>query len=209
MDLHEILKTSYADRDKQKNALSKYGFKYDSILSNSDNAVFYNPNERKLLHTIAGTKRLSDVGVDAYLAVGKLKDTNRYKDSHRILREAKKKYGVDNATVAGTSLGGAIAGYVSSGNDKVYTLNKGATIGQKVRSNEQAYRTSGDIISLANANSKHMKTLNNENGNLMNNIKKSVAIGTATHPLVGVAHGIRQALRAHSTDSIRNSNIRI
>jgi hypothetical protein len=34
---------------------------------------------------------------------------------------------------------------------------------QKVRNNETHYRTSGDIVSLLNANSKHTKTLKNEN----------------------------------------------
>ena len=209
MDLHEILKTSYANKDKQKKALSKHGYKFDSILSNHNQQIYYNPNDKKILNLVAGTHNLSDVGTDAYLAVGKLKDTNRYKEADRILKEAKKKYQPSKTIVAGQSLGGAIAGYISSGNDEVYTLNKGATIGQKVRANEHAYRTSGDLISLANANSKHMKTLENENGGIVDNIKKSVAVGGATHPFVGVAYGIRNALNAHSTESIRNSGIKI
>lgn len=209
MDLHSVLKVSYADKEKQKKELSKYGYLYDSMLSNTDNAVFYNPKDKRLLQTVAGTHRIGDIGTDLYLAVGKLKDTDRYKDSHRILREAKQKYGVDSATVAGSSLGGAIAGYISSKNDKVYTLNKGATIGQKVRGNEEAYRTAGDVISLANANSTHMKTLDNPDGNIMDNIKRSAIVGGVSNPLVGIAYGIRGALQAHSTDSIRNSGIKI
>jgi hypothetical protein len=56
-----------------------------------------------------------------------------------------------------------IAGYIASKDDRILTLDKGATIGQKVRNNETHYRTSGDIVSLLNANSKHTKTLKNEN----------------------------------------------
>jgi hypothetical protein len=38
-------------------------------------------------------------------------------------------------------------------------LDKGATIGQKTRANESAYRSSGDLVSGTNANSKRMTTL--------------------------------------------------
>ena len=90
-----------------------------------------------------------------YLVMGKLKDTSRYKEAGKTLDNAKHKYGVDSATVTGHSLGGAIAQYMRSKNDKVYSLDKGATIGQKTRTNESAYRSSGDLVSGMNANSKH------------------------------------------------------
>lgn len=209
MDLHKILKNSYSDRDKQKTALSKYGYKFDSMLSNSNQQIYYNPREKKLLNTVTGTHNARDWGTDAYLAMGKLKDTNRYKEADRTLKEAKKKYNVNSATVAGSSLGGAIAGYIGSKNDQVLTLNKGATIGAKVRGNEQAYRTAGDVVSIANIGSKHMTTLPNKNGGIIDNIKNSVAIGSEVHPFIGAVHGIRTALQAHSIDSIRGSGIRV
>lgn len=187
MNVYDVLKNSYADQEKQKSALSRYGYKYDSMLSNRDNAIYYNPTENKLLHTVAGTHRIADIGTDAYLAIGKLKDTGRYKDSHNLLLEAKHKYQPAKTVVAGTSLGGAIAGYIASGNDEVYTLNKGATIGQKVRANEHAYRTDGDVVSILDENSKHMKTLPNHN--------KS----TGFLPL--------DTLKAHSVENLKNENI--
>jgi hypothetical protein len=58
-----------------------------------------------------------DVGTDMYLAMGKLKDTSRYKEAGKTLDNAKHKYGVDSATVTGHSLGGAIAQYMNSKND--------------------------------------------------------------------------------------------
>jgi hypothetical protein len=61
------------------------------------------------------------------------------------------------------SLGGFIAGNISSKNDKVYTLDKASTIGQRVKKGEKALRTSGDVVSLLNYNSKHMNTLKNNN----------------------------------------------
>ena len=77
--------------------------------------------------------------------------------------------------------------YIADKNDKVYTLNKGATIGQITRSNENAYRTSGDIVSALNANSTRMKTLNNYNK------------PTGFIPL--------DILKAHNVENIKDNNI--
>lgn len=167
IDLYDALKSSYGDK-KSKEQLSNAGYKYDSMLSNHNQQVWYNPNDKKLLYNVAGTHNLKDVGTDLYLAFGKLKDTNRYKEADRTLEEAKKKYGVDNAIISGHSLGGAVSQYIAGKNDKVYTLDKGATIGQKTRSNETALRTSGDAVSLMNANSKRMKTYDNTGWGMLN-----------------------------------------
>jgi hypothetical protein len=43
----------------------------------------------------------------------------------------------------------------------VTTLDKGTTLFQPTRSNEKSYRTSGDIVSIANANSTRTTTLKN------------------------------------------------
>jgi hypothetical protein len=123
-------------------------------LSSHNHQVYYN-NKNK--------HNLSDAITDGYLAAGKLKDTTRYKESHKILRVAKEKYKPINTTVSGHSLGGSIAGYIASKGDKVFTLGEGATLFQPVKKNENAYRTSSDLVSLLNANSKHMKTLKNNN----------------------------------------------
>ena len=163
IDLHEALKYSYADKSKQMTAFKKQGYNYDSMLSNHNQQVYYNPNEKNLIVNVAGTHNLRDVGTDVYLAAGKLKNTNRYKEANKIFKQAKQKYGPTNTKVFGNSLGGTIAGYIAGKNDKVYTHNKGATIGQKIRSNETHFRTKGDLVSLLNANSARTKNLSNPN----------------------------------------------
>jgi hypothetical protein len=155
INLHTALKSLYGDK-KARQDLTNSGYKYDSMLS-SNQQVWYHPDERKLLVNVAGTHNLRDGGTDMYLAMGKLKDTSRYKTRENI-RQCQT-VGVDSATVTGHSLGGAIAQYMSSKNDKEYTLDKGATIGQKTRTNESVYRSSGDLVSGMNANSKRMTTL--------------------------------------------------
>jgi fermentation-respiration switch protein FrsA (DUF1100 family) len=173
--------------------LGKYGYQRDDDLSNHNQQVYYNPIQHKILYDIAGTHNLSDVGTDLYLAAGHLKDTNRYKEADSTLQKAKSKYGVSEATVTGHSLGGSIAGYVANKQDKVITLDKGATIGQPIRSNEKAYRTSGDAVSLLNAGSRGMTTLPNPN--------KSIRTGNAILDIAG------NILNAHNVSNIKNSSI--
>lgn len=158
--LYDVLKAGY---DKtRRNDLNKYGYNYDSMLSNSNQQVYFNPNENKLLVNVAGTHNLQDVGTDIYLAFGDLKSTNRYKQARDTLNKAKEKYGVDSATVTGDSLGGAVSQYIAGKNDKAITYNKGSTIGQKTRGNESAYRIEGDVVSLLSSNAKRSKTLDNK-----------------------------------------------
>ena len=189
MDLHKVLKNSYASRKKQKKAFLKDGYRYDKFLSNDNEQVYYNPNNKKLSMSVAGTHNLSDFGTDIWLAGGLLKNTSRYKEAESTLKRAKQKYDVKNATLAAHSLGGAISQYIASKGDQVYTLDKGATIGQKTRSNEKAYRTSGDLISILNANSTRMKTLKN--------------------PQIRTGNVIKDAYNAHNVDNIKNENIMI
>ena len=192
-DLYTALKASYADVATQKTSLGKYGYQRDDSLSNDNEQVYYNPIHKKILYDIAGTHNISDVGTDLYLATGHLKDTNRYKEADSTLQKAKSKYGVNEATITGHSLGGSIAGYVANKQDKVITLDKGATFGQPIRSNETAYRSSGDAVSLLNAGTKKMTTLPNPN--------RSIHTG---NPFLDVAGNI---LNAHNVSNIKNSSI--
>ena len=195
MDLHKVIKNSYAKKKDQKKAFTDKGYVYDEKLSNKNNAIYYNPETKKVLHSVKGTDptNIKDLYTDAMLSMGMLKKTDRYKDSHKKLREAKAKYGTDTADILGHSLGASVSSYVGDKNkDKVYTLDKGATFGQKSRSNEKAYRTKGDMVSILNKNSKNMTTLKNPN-------KKS--------RFGGIIGGAINALKAHDTDNIKGSGI--
>lgn len=163
LSLHKVLKNSYDTKNKQKNAFKNDGFVYDSDLSNHEHQVYYNPKEKKMLYSVKGTNLFSpkDIGTDIYLASGHLKDTSRFIEEKNNLEKAKKRYNPTNTTIAGHSLGATLSQYIAGKNDKVFTLDKGATIGQKTRSNETAYRTQGDAVSALNVNSKRMTTLKN------------------------------------------------
>lgn len=206
LNLHTVLKNSYTDPKLAKKSMRESGYYLDKKLSNGNQQTYYNPTEKKLLLSVAGTHNLSDWGTDAYLAMGKLKDTNRYKEADETLKKAKLKYAPTSTTVAGHSLGGAIASNIASkaGGDKAVTLDAGYTIGQKTRSNTSAFRTSGDAVSALGANAKRMTTINRP----IADAHKYAIAGGSRFGLLGAGIGaIADAFTAHDVDNIKNKKI--
>ena len=194
MSLYQILKNSYDTKSNQKSALTKYGYNYDSQLSNKNNQIYFNPSTNDLLMSVKGTDPTSaqDIYTDIALTFGALKNTSRYKDSYKKWKAAKQKYNVASGTLVGQSLGGIIIKYISSSNDKVITLDSASIIGMKDRPNAISYRTSGDLVRLSDANKYNTTTLNKE--------KYGVS------DLFG---NIGQALSSHEVDQIKNSGINV
>ena len=93
------------------------------------------------------------------------------------------------SSAIGHSLGGTIANYITSGNDKSVGLDAGYTVGQTARDNSKQYRSSGDIVSALGANQRNMSTLRSPN------IRAGV--------------GLIDALRSHNVDNIKNEGIMI
>lgn len=191
LKLHKVLKLSYDNNEQHQQKMKKNGYAYDSMLSSKNEKVYYNPTQNKLLVSVAGTDKFSprDIITDVYLGLGKLQDTSRYKHAHQTILDAKKKYNVQNATLAGHSLGGSIVSYAGSNGDTIYSLDKGATIGTKTRSRERAYRSAGDAVSALAANAKNMTTLGSNNY-----LKDGVVMG---------------ALKAHNVSNIKQNKIYI
>jgi hypothetical protein len=185
LNLHDVLKNSYADQKSQSQFGKDKGYVYDKELSSHNQQVYYHPEQKKLVMSITGTHNASDALTDARLMAGGLKNTQRYKDAKDILNKAKSKYGVDSATIASHSLGGSITSAIGSSKDKLYTLDKGQTLGNTTRANEQAFRSAGDIVSLAGAGS-GIKTIG----------KGNVITG-----------GIKGALSSHNVSNIKNAGI--
>jgi hypothetical protein len=213
--LHTAIKASYGYKDAMKN-LNKKGYVLDKDLSNHNEQVYYKHKKgggKKLLYTVAGTHNLSDVGTDVALAVGKLKNTKRYKEADEILQKAKAKHRVNKATIAAHSLGGSIAGYIAGNDDDVYSYNKGATIGQPIKHNESAYRYSGDLVSILNKNTNNMNTLykseNERYHDLLNNTLSRSHSGYLMGPFRGLINAPISAYKAHDVDRIKSQEIYI
>ena len=156
VSLHNVLKNSY----KSKPVRNMNGYELDKSLSNHNQQVYYNANEKKLLMAVAGTHNLRDIGVVFMLGIGKLKNTSRYKEAKSTIDKAKNKYNPMKTVLAGHSLGNSIANYIGSKDNQIIGLNGGYTIGQKTRANTTNYRTGGDLVSVLGAGQKHVKTIN-------------------------------------------------
>jgi hypothetical protein len=191
VNLAKVIKVGYKPQKKQKKVMKKYGYKLDKSLSNDNEQVYYNPNQNKLLYNVAGTHNLKDVGTDVYLALGGLKNTNRYKEADETLKKAKAKYGVNNATITSHSLGGSIAQGIAKPDDQEYSLNAGYTIGQKTKgANQHNYRTQGDVVSF-------LKTIGQKDN-------KSILGSFATGGILGVATNL---LKSHKPETIKKEHI--
>ena len=145
--LYDVLKAFYDDNKKTQ--LKQYGFDFQSQYSSGKLQTLFNPDDKILIFSVRGTdpRSLTDLQTDISLGLGRLKQTKRYKDADAMLKKAKAGLTPKKTVVTGFRLGGAIASGIASSSDKVYTFNRGATIGSKVRDNETSYRVNGDLVS--------------------------------------------------------------
>lgn len=135
--------------------------------------------------------------------LGGFKDTDRYKQADETLKAAKAKYNPADVSITGHSLGGRIVQDIAKKGDKVYALDAGQTLGQKVKGgdNRQIYRTSGDVVSLASAWNPHVQTLTNPHTS-----KILPALFTKNPTAIGVGAAI-DAYNAHNIENIKGSDI--
>jgi hypothetical protein len=133
--------------------------------------------------------------------VGGFKDTTRYKEADETLKKAKAKYNPAETAITGHSLGGRIVQDIAKKSDKVFALDPGQTIGQKVKGNQNVYRSAGDIVSLASAGSKNLKTLPNPH---VRTIIPALIKGDPKQ--IGIAAAI-DSYHAHDIGNIKDSDI--
>ena len=155
--LYDVLDNGYKHKKQKQKQLGNYIL--DESLSNHNHQTYYDPNNNKLLFNVTGTHNAKDWLTNLKLATGiAYKESDRYKQSHKALRDAKQKYNSQNAVIVGHSQGGATAQNISSKGDRVLTLDKATTIGGKSRENSKNYRTNGDVVSLL-ASTRHLSLI--------------------------------------------------
>ena len=157
---YDVLSNVYKNGYKNKKI---DGFELDPTLSNENNQLYVNKKDKKIIYNTTGTHNLKDWKTNMYLGIGKLKDTKRYMDAHKGIRDAKTKYSGYNSILTGDSLGGAITRGISSKGDRVISYNSASTIGEKTKPREQNIRVAGDSVSALQSKAKHMTTLENKN----------------------------------------------
>jgi hypothetical protein len=158
MSVWAAIKQGYGNK-RARNELSKAGYREDLNLHSDNQQVYYNPSKRQTIVNIAGTHNAKDWVTDAYLSVGLLKKTTRYKQAKDTLEKARAAHPEASITVTGHSLGGGIASSIATGSDTIVTLDKASSWNQKIRPNETSYRASGDVVSTFNANQSNVITI--------------------------------------------------
>ena len=70
--LYDALRVGYLPTEKQQGReMQKFGYMIDNKLSNDNQQVYFNPESKKLLYNVTGSKSLTDwVNADAKLALG-------------------------------------------------------------------------------------------------------------------------------------------
>lgn len=158
-NLYTVLNNGYLSNPDDMEPIP--GYTYDRKLSSHNQQVYYNPSSNHLIFNVTGTHNMRDLVTDYFLGLGELKQTWRLQEANNVLSTARKTYHPSSVTLTGHSLGGSIASYIGDPQDKIITLNKGATLFDGVQPNEIAYRTEWDVPSLLLAGNQHVITLKN------------------------------------------------
>jgi hypothetical protein len=155
LPLQKGLDISYqSNLEKTQKELQPYGYQLDPSLSSKENKVFYNPYSNKMVMSVAGTNPFSprDIGTDLYLAFAGstgLKQTQRYKESQNILKQAREKYPKSKKVLIGHSLGSSVISGIANSNEKVLGFGTGSGLfTPKPAVQENRYRTFWDPLSL-------------------------------------------------------------
>ena len=134
-------------------------FKVDEHLSGRRVKVYNNPLTNQTIVSHRGTASLKDWGTDGLMAVG-IENTNRFKHSKKIQKEAEKKYGKDNISTVGHSLGARLSEKYGDNSKEIITLNKPTTLrtaGKRISNKQTDIRSSRDVVSLLHGTGKKNK----------------------------------------------------
>lgn len=89
------------------------GWQKDIDLSNENRAVYHKQGKAKVVFRGTNPKNLRDLGTDALIGLGLQDKSTRFKNAVKTTDLAIAKYGKENVSLTGHSLGGSQAAYVS------------------------------------------------------------------------------------------------
>jgi hypothetical protein len=179
--LKDFLYNGYNNRDKQADDLKKKG--YEKVQSTGNSQIYFNPQSETLIDNINGSRSLRDWKDNFLYAISGNSHDDRYKQEKTDLEKTQKTYNPKKTIVSGNSRGGLIARAIAQPQDQIITHNAPSHFfNDKPKSNELAYRTKGDVVSILSAGHKNTKTLPqnyipttslNSTYNLVNNTLKA------------------------------------
>ena len=119
-----IAKFIKASHDKEYHDVGD--FKIDRGLSHEWVKVYHNPKNNQAVVVHRGTADTADWWTDAKLLFQQ-KNNNRFKTSEKVQKAAEKKYGAENVTTIGSSLGGYLAEEFGQNSKEIITVSKPTT----------------------------------------------------------------------------------
>ncbi len=165
-----ILRDFLSNGYKKDQAKSLDGFQRDDSLSGQRAQVYNKPDTKQTIVVHRGTQGFQDVLTDLKLAFhpSLYMKSNRFQHAKAIQEQAENKYGKENITTVGHSLGAKLAADVGGKSKEIITYNKPIIpqeIFKQTRKNETSIRTKMDPVSILgslNPNIKQIstKTLN-------------------------------------------------
>ena len=146
-DVKTFLNESY---NAKANA-SIAGYNIDESLSNRQTKTYYNPETNKAVVVHRGTSGVHDIWTDVKLGLG-IQKGERWRRARRDQRKAEEKYGADNITTMGHSLGGTLATKFGQKTNHVISLNRPEMAQTRTkaekRSKTTSIHTSSDILQI-------------------------------------------------------------
>ena len=163
-DLRSMLSGSY-----EKNLSNAGKFTVDKDLSGKRVKVYHNPETNQTVVSHRGTANMKDWLTDAGMTFG-YEGGKRFKHSKKVQKKAEKKYGTENLTTVGHSLGARLAEKYGQKGNEVITLNKPIipkTFGKKISEKQYDIRTENDPVSALHSLQKNekMKTIKSDTYN--------------------------------------------
>lgn len=151
LPLEKGLDLSYQKGNIRQEDLRPYGYLHDKELSTDLNKVFYNPSDKRVIFSVAGTniKSLRDIATDAYLAflgTSGLKSTNRYKEAENVMKNVREKYPKSKKTLIGHSIASSIVSTLAEKDENVKGFGTGSGLYPEKKKGE-FYRTYYDPFS--------------------------------------------------------------
>lgn len=168
--LRKSLQYSYVDNEKVKRDAE---FLLDETLSGKRVKVLYNTRTQKTFVVHRGTASATDwFKTNTQMSVG-LESGRRFTHAQNIQNYAENKYGRENITTIGHSLGGRIAEKVGTNSNQIITYNKAATLPtlfHKTPKNQIDIRADKDPVSFLSKFQKHENepiTIKNKSYNII------------------------------------------
>ena len=135
--LKNLLNQSYDKKPKDY-----LDYELDKELSGQRVQVYRNPKTNQVVVSHRGTQGIHDIGNDLKYALGfDLHNTERFKHAQDIQRKAEAKYGAENITTIGHSLGSKLARDVGQNSKEVIELNPAYNIPDALKKKSEKTHT--------------------------------------------------------------------